>query len=52
MHMKGTSGCCQRVMHDPEAQHPGQMLLTPEADFGKGGKLEYPVRLRSTETNP
>ena len=28
MHMKGASGCRLTVMHNPGAQHPGQMFLT------------------------
>ena len=49
MHMKGASGCRQTAMHDPGAQHPGQMFLTGSR-FWRGRKTGEKVRLRSTET--
>ena len=41
MHMKGVSGCHQRIMHDPRAQHPGQMFL-PGSGFLRGRKTGVP----------
>ena len=41
MHMKGASGCRQRIMHDPRAQHPGQMFL-PGSGFLRGRKTGVP----------
>ena len=54
--MKGASGCCQMVMHDPRAQHPGQMFLTG-SQFWRGRKTRVPGekpsnQLRWTETQP
>ena len=37
MHMKGASGCCQTVLHDPRAQHPDQMFLSGSR-FWRGKK--------------
>ena len=40
-HMKGASGWCQTVMHDPRAQHPDQMFLCGSR-FWRGKKTGLP----------